>query len=133
MMMTDELKKLLKRYEELAQIHASIDYGDSRSIKQANDAVDEMISISRKASLMGEGALGAFTILLDVSANKVRLWAAHHILEHMDFSKSLEQRALGIIREYAKGESANALGERWWLKDWEEKHKQGVNSPDAAA
>jgi len=131
--MADEMRKLLNRYEELARIHASIDYGDLRSVKQANDAVDEMISISRNVSLMGEGGLEAFMTLLDIPANKVHLWAAHHILEYMNFSVSLEQRALGIIREHAKDESANAFGERWWLKDWEEKHKRGASFPDAAA
>jgi hypothetical protein len=94
--------------------------------------VDEMISLSREVSLMGEGELEAFATLLDIPANKVCLWAAHHILEHMNFSESLEQRALGIIREHAKGESANALGERWWLKDWEEKHKRGTSRDTAA-
>src|SRR5688500_2808542 len=102
-MMVDELRELLNRYEELAGIHASIDYGDSRSVKRANNAVDEMISISRDVSLMGEIGLEAFATLLDVSTNKVQLWAAHHILEHMNFSKALEQRALGIIRENSKG------------------------------
>ena len=129
--MVDELKELLNRYVELARIHASIDYGDLRSVKQANNAVAEMISISRNVSLMGELGLEAFATLLDVSTNKVNLWAAHHILEHMNFSKSLEQRTLGIIRENAKGEGPDALGERWWLKDWEEKRKC-VGSPDAA-
>ena len=127
-MVESELKQLLDRYEELARIHAGIDYGDSRSIKQGNDAVDEMISISRDVSLMGEIGLEAFATLLDVSTNKVQLWAAHHILEHMNFSKGLEQRALGIIRENCKGENPNALGERWWLKDWGKKQKP-VSSP----
>ena len=131
--MVDELKELLNRYEELAGIHASIDYGDSRSVKRANDAVDEMISISRDVSVMGEAGLNAFAALLDVSTNKANLWAAHHILEYMGFSKSLEQRALGIIRENAKGESPDAFGEQLWLRDWAEKHKQGASSPDAAA
>ena len=131
-MVENELKQLLSRYEDFARIHAAIDYGDSRSIKQGNNAVDEMISISRDVSLMGDTGLEAFATLLDVSTNKVQLWAAHHILEHMNFSKALEQRALGIIRENSKGEGPNALGERWWLKDWEEKHKP-VSSPDAAA
>jgi hypothetical protein len=131
-MMVVEMKELLNRYEELARIHANSDYGDSRSVKKANDAVDEMISISRDVGLMGEGGLEAFSALLDVSTNKVHLWAAHHILEHMNISKSLERRALGIIRENAKGDSADALGERWWLKDWEEKHKK-ASFPDAAA
>ena len=85
-MMVDELKELLNRYVELARIHASTDYGDSCSVKQANNAVDEMISISRDISLLGEIGLEAFATLLDVSTNKVHLWAAHHILEHMNFS-----------------------------------------------
>jgi hypothetical protein len=130
--MMDEMKKLLNRYEELARIHASIDYGDLGSVKKANNAVDEMISIARDVSLMGEIGVEAFATLLEVSTDKVNLWAAHHILEHMIFSKSLEQRALGIIRENAKGGSPDALGEQWWLEDWEEKHKS-VSSPDARA
>jgi hypothetical protein len=130
MMMVDKMKTLLNRYEELARIHASIDYGDLRSVNQANNAVDEMISISRDVSQMGE--IGLEASLLDVSTSKVHLWAAHHILEHMNLGKSLEQRALGIIRENAKGEGPDALGDRWWLKNWEEKHKP-VSSPDAAA
>ena len=122
--MEDGLKDLLDRYKELARVHAGIDYGDSRSVNQGNNAVDEMISISRDVSLMGEIGLEAFATLLDISTNQVNLWAAHHILEHMNFTKALEQRALGIIRENSKVESLNADGERWWLKDWEEKHKR---------
>jgi|SRR5687767_348151 len=131
-MTVDELKELLSRYQELAGIHASTDYGDSRSVIRASDAVNKMISISRDVSLMGEAGLKAFATLLGVSTNKANLWAAHHILEYMSFSKSLEQRALGIIRENAKGESPDAFGEQLWLKDWEEKHKR-ARSPDAAA
>ena len=132
-MMVDEMKELLNRYEELARIHASMNYGDSRSVEEGNDAVSEMISISREVSRMGEKGLEAFATLLDVSTNNAHIWAAHHILEHMNFSKSLEQRALGIIRENAKGEGPDALGDLWWLRDWEEKHKRDASSPDAAA
>jgi hypothetical protein len=39
-MMVDKMKTLLNRYEELARIHASIDYGDLCSVNQANNAVD---------------------------------------------------------------------------------------------
>ena len=119
--MVDEMKELLNRYKELALIHASIDYGDPQSVRTGNSAVDEMISISRDISQMGQPGLEAFASLLDVSTNRTDLWAAHHILEHMDFNETLKQRALAIIRENAKGQSADALGQRMWLKDWAKK------------
>ena len=119
--MTDEVAKLLERYKELAHVHASTDYGDSRSVERANNAADEMAVICRKISLSGARGLNSFTTLLDEPAARTQLWAAHHILEHADYSEPLGRRALEIIRRYSEGSDADAYGERLWLKDWEAK------------
>ena len=121
--MSDDVKKLVERYRELAQIHASTDYRDSRSVERANNAAKEMAEICRRVSLSGAQELDAFATLLDEPFAKTQLWAAHHILEHADYSESLERRALEIIREYSAGSDANACGERLWLEEWEAKGK----------
>jgi hypothetical protein len=123
-MPSDEVTKLLERYKVLAQIHASTDYGDSRSVERANNAADEMADICQKISLAGAQELDAFITLLDEPTAKTQLWAAHHILEYTDYGESLEWRALAIIRDYAERDDANAYGEWLWLKDWETKRNQ---------
>jgi hypothetical protein len=131
--MTDEIAKHLKRYRELAEIHANTDYGDSRSVRRANNAVDEMFKICLEINQLGEQGLLAFATLLDEPKNKIQLWAAHHILEQMRYTPSLECRALEIIREFSKGKGADAYGNKIWLENWESNQKKRKTSSENKA
>jgi len=55
--MSVEIKQLLARYREFARTHANTDYGDSRSVKRANDAADKMLLIALEVSRTGEQGL----------------------------------------------------------------------------
>ena len=123
--MSDEIKKLLARYKEFARTHANTDYGDSRSVKRANNAADKMLLIALEASRTGEESLAAFAELLDEPADKIQLWAAHHILERMNPNKPLAQHALSVIQDYSTRDDLGAYGEKMWLSDW--KSKQNKN------
>ena len=59
-----------------------------------------------------------------VNRNKeIRLWVAHHILEHMNYEHSLRKNALKEIRHMARTDkTAYGFGEKMWLKDWYKNH-----------
>ena len=54
---------------------------------------------------------------------EIRLWVAHHILEHMNYERSFRKTALKEIRRMARTDkAANGFGEKMWLKDWYKTH-----------
>jgi hypothetical protein len=131
--MTEEIAKQLKQYKELAEIHANTDYGDSHSVRRANNAADKMFKICLQLSQLGEQGLFAFATLLDEPKNKIQLWAAHHILELMQYTSALEYRALEIIREFSRGKGADAYGHKIWLENWESNQKKRMEIGDNKA
>ena len=55
--------------------------------------------------------------------NKTNIWAATHLLERIPADKNVEEKALGIIQQVAKGESAKSMGFKIWLENYNEKIK----------
>ena len=64
-----------------------------------------------------------FYQLLSNDSKEIRLWVAHHILEHMNCDQPMKKNALKEIRRMARTDrTAYGFGEKVWLKDWYKTH-----------
>ncbi len=64
-----------------------------------------------------------FYELLSNENKEIRLWVAHHILEHMNYERSFRKAALEEIRRMARTDkTAYDFGETLWLEDWYKNH-----------
>ena len=64
-----------------------------------------------------------FYELLKNENEEIRLWVAHHILEHMNYDQSFRKNALKEIRHRARTDkTAYGFGEKVWLKAWYKAH-----------
>jgi hypothetical protein len=118
------LTNLIDEYKSLAEVCAKIDYSDKKSIRNNNKAVGRMYKIVEKIrDDFGVEGLSQFQELLDVPTYKTNLWVAIQMLEKTTVSREVENKALKIIEEEAKGETTNALGTSIWLKDYKKKEK----------
>ena len=64
-----------------------------------------------------------FYELLKNQNEEIRLWVAHHILEHMNYDQSFRKKALKEIRHRARTDkTAYGFGEKVWLKAWYKAH-----------
>lgn len=119
----DTYEEIINTYLECAKIHNDIDYADKSSVKRGNKAVTTMIVIAKIINEKYSERIEDFSTLLNNSSNRVDIWVAHHILEHMNYSNSLEKRALAVIKKYSKENTANGLGNRMWLDEWKKMKK----------
>ena len=64
-----------------------------------------------------------FYELLKNENEEIRLWVAHHIIEHMNYDQSFRKNALKEIRHRARTDkTAYGFGEKVWLKAWYKAH-----------
>lgn len=119
----DTYDEIIDTYLECAKIHFDIDYADKGSVKRGNKAVTTMIGIAKIINEKYSERIEDFSTLLNNTSNRVDIWVAHHILEHMNYSNSLEKRALAVIKKYSKQNTVNGLGNRMWLDEWKKKKK----------
>ena len=64
-----------------------------------------------------------FYELLKNENEEIRLWVAHHILEHMNYDQSFRKNALKEIRRRARTDkTAYGFREKVWLKAWYKAH-----------
>ena len=91
--------------------------------REYNRKVTRMRMIANKIEQDHPELKERFCAMLTHECRGVRLWAAHHMLEVMNFPEEQRKAALRIIRREAR---TNALfcgfGERIWLKDWYRLH-----------
>jgi hypothetical protein len=110
---------LLQRYRELAEAHASTDYGSPDSVARANVAADELHSIAKTFAERDPQSWGEFACLLEHPASAS--WAAHHLLEVICAPGELRERALRVVELAAERSDPNGVGERLWLREWRAK------------
>lgn len=64
-----------------------------------------------------------FYQLLSNNNKEIHLWAAHHILEHMNCDQPMRKNAIKEIRRMARTDrTAYGFGEKVWLKEWYKNH-----------
>jgi len=77
-----------------------------------------MYSLIRKA--VSEGNIKEYFPLLQHPV--ARKWIAHQLVENAELPKEVEDSCFSIVEELAEnGDPADALGERYWLQEWNEK------------
>jgi succinate dehydrogenase flavin-adding protein (antitoxin of CptAB toxin-antitoxin module) len=115
---------LIEEYIELTKICAETDYSDKKSVKKHNKSVDRMYEIAEKIGYeMTDETIDDFKSLLDIKDNKTNIWAAVHMIERIPIDKKTENKAIDLIKEIAKGDTAEAMGFRYWLDDYKKSKK----------
>ena len=113
------IEELIEEYKKQTKICSEIDYSNKSSISKNNKAVKRMYEIIQIISQnSNEQEIDTFSQLLKDKENKTHLWSAVQILEKLKVKKEIEKEALEIIEDASKGEDANALGFKYWLKHY---------------
>jgi hypothetical protein len=115
------IDNLIKVYIGLAKNCHDVDYADKRAVRRNNDSAKRMGAIVGEINdKFGTDGIRRFNPVLDITDYKTNLWAAVHLLKIVDnLDKSMETKALGIIKKVAAGDDLEALGFKYWIKDWE--------------
>jgi hypothetical protein len=115
-----KLDSLIDKYIEQAKFCSDVDYGDKKSVKSNNKAVNKMYEIVTVIGrdFGGEG-VERFSALLDITEHQVNVWAAAQLFDKLKADKTIRLKALNIIKAVAKGNDVNALGFQYWLKERE--------------
>ena len=104
-------------YRECAATCQETDYGDKSSVRRHNRAARTMYEIVGAA--VRNDVISAFVPLLDDPV--CSKWLAHQLLEKADVDAEVEQRCLRIIEALAASDSADAMGEQIWLRDYKKR------------
>ena len=84
-----------------------------------NQKVKRMSAIATEIDQKFPELKNDFYELLKSENEEIRLWVAHHILEHMNYDQSFRKNALKEIRHRARTDkTAYGFGEKVWLKAW---------------
>ena len=115
---------LVQEYLSLAtEITSFNKYDDKVLVKEYNRKASQLRKLAIKIEQSCPDLKKDFCQLLSHENDRIRIWAAHHILEVMNCEKSLRKSALREIRNAAKTDkSANGFGEKLWLKEWYKSH-----------
>ncbi|MCB0744080.1 MAG: hypothetical protein KDC67_09260 [Ignavibacteriae bacterium] len=116
------IENLIEDYKRQAKICSEIDYMDKDSVKKNNKAVNRMYQIVELISESNnQNEIDEFSKLLKDKENRTNLWSAVHLLEKLNFDKKTEKEALKIIEKVAKGNTSEAMGFQYWLKEYKSK------------
>ncbi len=107
----------LDEYRRLATIHKTVDFGDMKSVRKGNRAIETMSQIAQKISADFPNGLDEFSQLLDNSETEIKYYVAFDLLNYLKPQLIVETKALEMIKQRAKNE--NHIGYQFWLKDWE--------------
>ena len=113
---------LIQEYLELTKVCAATDYADKKSVKIRNKSITRMYEIAEKIGYeQTTENIDDFAKLLDITDNLTNVWTAIHILERVPADKTIEEKALKIIKQQADGDSADAMWYKIWLDNYKKK------------
>lgn len=116
------LEELIEDYKDQAAICAKINYSIKSTIKDNNKSVHRMYEIVNEIrGKFGQKGIEQFQKLLDIKDNEINVWAATQLLEKLSPDKTTETKAIEIIKQIANSNNTNALGFKYWLKEYETK------------
>ena len=96
-----------------------------KKAKQYNRSADRLREIASEINHDRSEEKPAFSHLLFHERADIRIWAAHHILEVMDYHGETRKYALKENSLVAScDESINGLGNRMWLEQWLTAHPE---------
>jgi hypothetical protein len=103
------------RLRQLAARVTNTDYGSRAAVAKHNAAADEIRELIRRVGCSSTADLD--TLLSFLSDKVLRSWIAYGVLEQCPTSPSQRKRCVDVIRDLARGEGAEALAARLWLRD----------------
>ena len=108
-------KIMINEYRECVRVCGEIDYADKSSVKRSNKAVYKMYQLVQAANDKGTEAVAELASLLNEP--ECAKWLAHQLVEKAAITKEIKNKCFAVVETLAKGESAEALGDRIWLKE----------------
>ncbi|WP_145298299.1 hypothetical protein [Planctopirus ephydatiae] len=114
------IEGLINEYLSKAEIAATVDYSDKKSVRKFNASSDRMREIVDEIVGLGEAAVMTFASLLEIEP--AAPWAVHHLVEKADLDSATLSRCFARVEQAimdakAKGDPASAMGEEMWLKE----------------
>lgn len=118
------IEELMNEYLSNAEIAATVDYSDKKSVRKFNASSDRMRAIADEVVTLGEDAVVQFASLLD--REPAAGWAATHLVEKANLDAATLSRCFARVEqakaeEEAKGNLADAMITEMWLKEWRAK------------
>ncbi len=118
------IEELINEYLSNAEIAATVDYSDKKSVQKFNVSSDRMRAIAVEVVNLGKDALVQFASLLD--KEPAAGWAATHLVEKANLDGETLSRCFARVEqakaeEEAKGNLADAMITETWLKEWRAK------------
>lgn len=99
-----------------------------KKVKRNNKLAARLRAIASEINSRHPEMKSNFYQLLFHERATVRRWAAHHILEVMNYDDACRAKALKEIAYISTHDkSINGLGNKMWLKQWFEKHPTDKN------
>jgi len=105
------MKSRLDRYRDCVATCAANAHGSGVSIRRHNAAVDRMRRI-----VVEPGAAEELLPLLNEP--QAARWLAAQLLELCEPAPEVREKSLAIIRRLAAGSGVDAIGARYWLRDF---------------
>ncbi len=112
---------LVEKYIELIVAMNDIDYGSKICVAKNNSNANKIRKIATDIDMKYPELKEKFFLLINHNKNEIKLYAAHHILEVMNYDRYKQEKALEVIKQKAKEDSVDGLGNRMWLEQWQQK------------
>ena len=103
----------IAKLKELAEFHASIDYGSASSVKRGNVAADEIRSEVHRLVASGQVA----ELMPNLSEPVLGPWLAYNIAELAGISESHRNKCVARIKEIVLAGGLEASAAKLWLKN----------------
>ena len=115
--MVEPIADLIGRYllaaaEYAAQWEGRLVPAGTVGVRRANRAADDLRKTAQEIACAGESAIRTFGRLLDEPRNRVRIWAAYHVLDLMTAPPDVVTKAFAVLEDVASGDDLEAMGAR---------------------
>jgi len=116
------ITEYIEAVNEIERIH-NLELADKKSVRKSNKLANRIRTIATEINRYYPELKEEFYQLLFHENERVRIWAAHHILEVMEYENVYRKNALKEVRRVAKKDkSVEGLGNEMWLQEWYKKH-----------
>lgn len=113
------MESLIEEYVTHIVAMDNTDYGNKMSVVQHNKHANRIRKIATNIAQKHPELKEQFFLLIKNTNSSVRIWAAHHILEVMNYNEDEQEKALDIIKQKAQEDSVEGRGNQMWLKNWQ--------------
>jgi hypothetical protein len=118
---TENIENFIEEYKKCTEICAATDYADKAAVKKHNKSVDRMDVIVETVASQGPSAIDRLAVLLD--DDTAGRWLAFQLLDRVKVAPTVEKKCLSLIKKQASGKSPDALGAKYWLKEYKRRKR----------